>query len=99
MYATTRRYADPASWAAQGSCQHSDPELFFPVSASGPSAGQVAKAKAVCIRCPVRTECLEFALESGQDFGVWGGVSEGERRSMRRRRMRQRRALARKAAC
>jgi WhiB family redox-sensing transcriptional regulator len=99
MYATKRRYADSASWAAQGACQHSDPELFFPVSSSGPAASQVARAKAVCTRCPVRGECLEFAIESGQDFGVWGGVSEGERRTIRRRRMRQRRAaVARQAS-
>lgn len=92
------RYADPNGWATQGVCRHSDPELFFPVSRVGPGAGQVARAKAVCLRCPVRTECLEFALDSGQDFGVWGGASEDERRTMRRRRARQRRAVARQAA-
>jgi WhiB family transcriptional regulator, redox-sensing transcriptional regulator len=94
----TIRYADPNGWATQGACRHSDPEIFFPVSRTGPAAGQVARAKAVCSRCPVRGECLEFALESGQDSGVWGGTSEDERRTLRRRRMRQRRALTRQAA-
>jgi len=98
MHATIRRYADPNGWAAQGACRRSDPEIFFPVSSTGPAAGQVARAKTVCARCQVRTECLEFALDSGQDFGVWGGTTENERRSLRRRRMRQRRSLTQRAA-
>jgi WhiB family transcriptional regulator, redox-sensing transcriptional regulator len=98
MHATSHRYADPEGWAARGACRHSDPELFFPVSTSGPAAGQVARAKLVCTRCPVRPECLEYALNSGQDFGVWGGASESERRAMRRRLTRRRQALARRAA-
>jgi WhiB family redox-sensing transcriptional regulator len=97
MYTTNRRYTGPDGWAARGACRHSDPELFFPVSSAGPSASQVAQAKLVCSGCPVRPECLEFALESGQDFGVWGGASESERRTIRRRRTRQRRAFARQA--
>lgn len=98
MHATIRRYADSNGWAAHGACRRSDPELFFPVSTTGPAAGQVARAKMVCTGCPVQPECLEFALDSGQDFGVWGGTSESERRSMRRRMMRQRRAHTRRAA-
>lgn len=94
----TIRYADPNGWAAQGACRLSDSELFFPVSSVGRSAGQVARAKAVCLRCPVRGECLDFALESGQDYGVWGGTSEDERRTMRRRQLRQRRATTRQSA-
>jgi WhiB family transcriptional regulator, redox-sensing transcriptional regulator len=98
MHATSHSHATSASWAAQGACRHADPELFFPVSSAGPAASQVARAKLICTHCPVRPECLEFALDSGQDFGVWGGASEGERRTMRRRRMRQRRAIARRTA-
>jgi WhiB family redox-sensing transcriptional regulator len=98
MHATSHRYANPEGWAARGACRHSDPELFFPVSSTGPAATQVAKAKMVCTGCPVQAECLEFALDSGQDFGVWGGASETERRALRRRRTRQRRALAGRAA-
>jgi WhiB family transcriptional regulator, redox-sensing transcriptional regulator len=94
MHAMTRHYADPDGWAAQGACRHSDPELFFPVSSAGPAAGQVARAKMVCADCPVKPQCLEFALQSGQDFGVWGGTTESERRAMRRRHRRHRRVLA-----
>jgi WhiB family redox-sensing transcriptional regulator len=45
---------------------------------------QIAKAKSVCCQCPVTTECLEFALETNQDTGIWGGTSEEERRQIRR---------------
>lgn len=85
-------------WAARGACRHSDPELFFPLTSAGPAAGQVTSAKAVCARCPVRSECLDFALESGQDSGVWGGTSEDERRLIRRQRLGYRRALTSGAA-
>ncbi len=51
---------------------------------------QIAEAKAVCERCPVISECLTWALETGQDAGVWGGMSEDERRSLKRRRARAR---------
>lgn len=77
-------------WAARGACRHSDPELFFPVTDIGPSAAQLVRAKAVCRQCPVRAECLEFALSSGQAFGVWGGTTQDERRLIRRRRRGQR---------
>src|SRR5690606_16229294 len=67
-----------------------DPELFFPVGASGPALLQIAEAKTVCRGCPVVTECLTWALESGQDAGVWGGMSEDERRALTRRNARPR---------
>jgi WhiB family redox-sensing transcriptional regulator len=60
-------------------CRHADPELFFPVSASGPSLDQVTQAKAIYAGCPVRRQCLAFALDSRQDHGVWGGISEQQR--------------------
>jgi WhiB family redox-sensing transcriptional regulator len=81
-------------WAAKGACRHADPELFFPVAPGGPALTQLAMAKDICAGCTVRTQCLEFALETGQDFGVWGGASEEERRLMRRERCRQRRRAA-----
>jgi WhiB family transcriptional regulator, redox-sensing transcriptional regulator len=95
MTMTGSRYADVSGWAARGACRHSDPELFFPVATHGPALEQVLKAKVVCRSCPVQGECLEFALETGQDFGVWGGASEAERRLMRRRRLRYRRLAGR----
>lgn len=95
MPTTTMNRAGPAGltgWAAAGACRHSDPELFFPVTTTGPAAGQVARAKKVCARCPVRVPCLEFALDSGQAFGVWGGTTGEERRLIRRRRGYRRRS-------
>ena len=65
-----------------------------PVTARGPALRQLARAKRVCASCPVRIDCLEYALQSGQGFGVWGGASEQERRLMRRRQLRGRRDAA-----
>ena len=77
-------------WRHRAACRDEDPELFFPVGNSGPALLQIAEAKAVCERCPVVSECLTWALETGQDAGVWGGMSEDERRSLKRRRARAR---------
>ena len=87
-------YPRQESWAARGACRQSDPDLFFPVAARGPALRQLARAKSVCERCPVRVQCLEYALQSGQSFGVWGGASAEERRLMRRRRLRRHRSAA-----
>lgn len=75
-------------WRHKAVCRDEDPELFFPVGNSGPALAQIADAKLVCNRCPVTTECLTWALESGQDAGVWGGLSEDERRALKRRNAR-----------
>ena len=77
-------------WRHKAVCRDEDPELFFPVGNSGPALAQIADAKLVCNRCPVVTECLTWALESGQDAGVWGGMSEDERRALKRRNARTR---------
>lgn len=74
------------SWIHEGACREESPELFFPVGTSGPAQAQIAEAKAVCLRCPVRSECLGWALESGQEFGVWGGLDENERRALKKGR-------------
>ena len=68
----------------QAMCRDTDPELFFPIGTTGQALLQIAKAKSVCCQCPVTVECLEFALETNQDTGIWGGNSEDERRQMRR---------------
>ncbi|GAB3715423.1 hypothetical protein GCM10027598_24350 [Amycolatopsis oliviviridis] len=73
-------------WRHDAACRDEDPELFFPVGTSGPALSQVAQAKAVCHRCTVASDCLAWALASGQDAGVWGGMSEDERRALKRRR-------------
>lgn len=66
-------------WRSLAACRSADPDLFFPISSSGPSAAQVAQAKAVCAGCPVRRECLAFALRTQQVYGIWGGLTEQER--------------------
>lgn len=81
----TDEYRD---WRHEAACRQEDPELFFPVGSSGPALQQTAEAKAICRRCPVSSECLAWALESGQDSGVWGGMSDDERRALKRRNAR-----------
>ena len=66
-------------WRSAAACRVADPDLFFPVSSSGPALEQVAEAKEVCARSQVRPECLAFALRTHQVHGVWGGMSEQER--------------------
>ncbi|MGH8905660.1 MAG: WhiB family transcriptional regulator [Egibacteraceae bacterium] len=78
-------------WRHKAACSDEDPELFFPVGTTGPAIEQTERAKAVCARCPVAAQCLEWALNTGQDAGVWGGMSEDERRALRRGRQRRRR--------
>jgi WhiB family transcriptional regulator, redox-sensing transcriptional regulator len=78
-------------WRQNAACIGEDPELFFPVGTTGPALDQVEQAKAVCRTCPVIEQCLEWALASNQDSGVWGGMSEDERRALRRSRQRRRR--------
>ncbi|MFW5416618.1 WhiB family transcriptional regulator [Nocardiopsis sp. CNT-189] len=73
-------------WRHHAACRDEDPELFFPIGDSGPALMQIEEAKEVCAACPVSSACLRWALETGQDGGVWGGMSEQERRSLRRRR-------------
>jgi WhiB family redox-sensing transcriptional regulator len=75
-------------WVHRARCKDEDPELFFPIGTTGPAASQVDVAKAICMQCEVRTECLEWAMATGQDAGVWGGLSEEERRALRRARRR-----------
>ncbi len=70
----------PGHWAEYGLCAQTDPETFFPEKGSS-----TAPAKAVCQRCPVAVECLEFAVRTGERFGVWGGMSERDRRLAKQR--------------
>lgn len=77
-------------WRHRAACRDEDPELFWPVGNSGPAALQIREAKSVCRRCPVKNQCLSWALESGQDAGIWGAMSEDERRSLKRRNARTR---------
>jgi WhiB family transcriptional regulator, redox-sensing transcriptional regulator len=72
-------------WRHHAACREVDPELFFPIGNTGPALLQIEEAKRVCRRCPVMDACLQWAVTSGQDAGVWGGMSEDERRAYKRR--------------
>jgi WhiB family transcriptional regulator, redox-sensing transcriptional regulator len=72
-------------WRQFAACRSTDTELFFPASASGPSPGQADEAKAICARCRVRRQCLAFAMLTGQQHGIWGGLTEDECRAAARR--------------
>ncbi|PNV31903.1 WhiB family transcriptional regulator [Streptomyces sp. DH-12] len=79
-------------------CRTVDPELFFPVGEAGAAAVQTAEAKRICGRCPLTRACREWALSEGEDSGVWGGLSEQERRVMRRAAARRRYRRSARAA-
>lgn len=72
------------SWRLQASCRDTSPELFFPIGTTGQAIDQIEAAKMVCMGCPSRVKCLEFALSTNQDSGVWGATSEEDRRHLRR---------------
>lgn len=73
--------ADERSWQNRANCAGVDPELFFPQRGAS-----TREAKSVCRACMVREDCLEYALSNGEKFGIWGGLSERERRRVRRHR-------------
>jgi WhiB family redox-sensing transcriptional regulator len=73
-------------WRRDAACTSHDPELFFPVGSAGPALAQLKQAQQICLDCPVRVPCLEWAIKVGAEDGVWGGFSEQERQSLRRRR-------------
>ena len=79
-------------WRSKAACLTVDPELFFPIGNTGPAIMQVAEAKSVCRGCSVVGVCLQWAIDNNQDAGVWGGMSEEERRALKRRAGRARRA-------
>ncbi|GMA36494.1 WhiB family transcriptional regulator [Demequina litorisediminis] len=70
----------PLAWQERALCAQTDPEAFFPEK-----GGSTREAKKVCASCDVRSECLEYALAHDERFGIWGGLSERERRRLKRR--------------
>ena len=72
--------ADAQSWQEQALCAETDPEAFFPEK-----GGSTREAKKICTGCEVKAQCLEYALANDERFGIWGGLSERERRRLRRR--------------
>jgi WhiB family transcriptional regulator, redox-sensing transcriptional regulator len=73
--------AEEPGWQEQALCAQTDPEAFFPEK-----GGSTREAKRICSGCEVRAECLEYALANDERFGIWGGLSERERRRIRRQR-------------
>jgi WhiB family redox-sensing transcriptional regulator len=92
---STTMDAGNGDWRHSAACLDSDAETFFPIGNTGPAIQQTEEAKAVCHRCEVRETCLEWALTQGEEAGIWGGLSEDERRSLKRRTDRNRQAAAR----
>ena len=74
------------SWRADAACRLFPPDLFFPTGTANGAQDDIAAAKRICGICEVREPCLEFALANRQEFGVWGGLDEEERRAERRAR-------------
>ena len=68
------------AWQAEALCAQTDPEAFFPEK-----GGSTREAKKICQQCDVKSECLDYALANDERFGIWGGLSERERRRLRRR--------------
>jgi WhiB family redox-sensing transcriptional regulator len=71
---------DAPEWQERALCSQTDPEAFFPEK-----GGSTREAKRICGRCEVKAECLEYALGHDERFGIWGGLSERERRKLKRR--------------
>jgi WhiB family redox-sensing transcriptional regulator len=81
MQRITTKLLQPVEWQSQARCHEADPEIFFPER-----GGSSKSARAVCSRCEVKAKCLEYALNNKEQFGIWGGTSERERRKLRRER-------------
>jgi WhiB family redox-sensing transcriptional regulator len=81
-------------WRQHAICRDTDPDLFFPIGTTGQALVQIDRAREVCNQCPVKVDCLEFALETNQDSGIWGGASEEERRMIRRQAVARQKAAA-----
>lgn len=80
LYAAVPSEQPEQDWQERALCAQTDPEAFFPEK-----GGSTREAKRICAGCEVRAECLEFALAHDERFGIWGGLSERERRRLKRR--------------
>jgi len=84
------------NWRSAGACVSVDPDLFFPITTTGPAEKQIAQAKMICAGCQVRRECLEFAMTHDQVYGIWGGTTPEDRQRARRRKRRAAAAAAKR---
>ena len=73
------------TWRDRPACLDENPELFFPIGNASVAGRQIERARVVCRRCEALDACLEWAMNSDQDSGVWGGLSEDERHALKRR--------------
>jgi WhiB family redox-sensing transcriptional regulator len=80
-----------ADWRASGACLSADPDLFFPIATAGLAGRQITEARRICDGCQVRQQCLDFAMQTGETYGIWGGTTP-EERTARRHRLRRRAA-------
>lgn len=78
-----------SDWRADGACRTVDPDLFFPVAVGAVANKQIVKAQRICAGCPVRQQCLDFALRTREPAGIWGGTTPEERTRTRRARQRR----------
>lgn len=78
-------------WRDRAACRGEEPDLFFPIGTAGPARIDLARAQQICAGCPVREDCLQWALDHSIDHGVWGGLGEEQRKSLKRRSARHRR--------
>jgi WhiB family redox-sensing transcriptional regulator len=85
---------DLDDWRDHASCRDTDPAGLFPVGPPGPAVEQIDSAKTVCQECAAQPACLEFALATNQESGIWGGTSEDERRKLRKSWLAQQRRAA-----
>ena len=81
---TARSSGTQDDWRQFAACRNTEPDLFFPIGTTGPAVDQIEAAKRVCRVCEVQEPCLDFALATNQESGVWGGTSEEERRKLRK---------------
>ncbi len=75
---------EETNWRENAACRDTAPDLFFPIGSTGLAIEQIAAAKTVCDGCPAKEPCLQFALDTNQDSGIWGGSTEDQRRTIRR---------------
>ena len=82
-------------WRATGACLSADPDLFFPIAEVPATERQLRLARRICAGCAVRQQCLDFAMRTGEAYGIWGGTTPEERMRVRRARTERRRRARR----
>jgi WhiB family transcriptional regulator, redox-sensing transcriptional regulator len=89
---------DMDDWRTVAACRSTEPDIFFPIGSTGNAVDQIAAAKRICDSCEAVSACLDFALATNQESGVWGGTSEEERRKLRKQWLAARRRTQQEAA-